>query len=105
MANRHFITACVSAEAKAKVRSLAQRQYLSESTWLKRLVWLAIRSAGEPDAHVLKSPARRLRGTRVCLRLHPDDLALLRQRAAARQMPAATYVSAVVRGHLRDPPE
>jgi hypothetical protein len=37
----------------------------------------------------------------VTVRLVPDDGLLLRERAAARGMPAASYVSTLVRSHLR----
>jgi Bacterial mobilisation protein (MobC) len=35
------------------------------------------------------------------IRLRPDDQILLRERAAARGMPPATYVSVLTRAHLR----
>ena len=35
------------------------------------------------------------------IRLRPEDQILLRERAAARGMPAATYVSVLTRAHLR----
>jgi len=38
---------------------------------------------------------------RLMIRLRPDDQILLRDRAAARGMPAATYVSVLTRAHLR----
>jgi hypothetical protein len=38
---------------------------------------------------------------RISVRLPNDDLLLLRERAAARGLPAATYVSYLVRSHLR----
>ncbi|MGH8199774.1 MAG: plasmid mobilization protein, partial [Steroidobacteraceae bacterium] len=41
------------------------------------------------------------RDARLTVRLVPEDRALLRERAAARTMHAATYVSALVRSHLR----
>jgi hypothetical protein len=41
------------------------------------------------------------RDARLTVRLVPEDRALLRERAAARSMPAATYVSVLVRSHLR----
>ena len=41
------------------------------------------------------------RGARLTVRLVPEDRLLLRERAAARGMPAATYVSSLVRAHLR----
>lgn len=101
MATSHLTAARVSPETKARFRSLAEQQQMTESALLKRLVDLAVRGAGETDADVLKSPDRRLRGARLSVRLHPDDQLLLRERAAARQMAAATYVSVLVRAHLR----
>lgn len=101
MPTSHLIAARVSPETKARFRSLAEQQQMTESALLKRLVDLAVRGAGETDADVLKSPEHRIRGARLSVRLHPDDQLLLRERAAARQMAAATYVSVLIRAHLR----
>lgn len=83
-------------------RSLAEQQQMTESSLLKRLLDSAVRGTGESDAAVLKAPARRLRGSRTCVRLHPDDKLVLSERAAARQMAVATYISVLVRAHLRN---
>jgi Bacterial mobilisation protein (MobC) len=40
-------------------------------------------------------------GWRISVRLHADDLLLLRERALAREIPVSTYVSLLVRSHLR----
>lgn len=101
MAATHLIATRVSEETKVRFRSLSERQEVSESVLLKRLIHSALQGVGRSDAEVLKAPARRLRGARLCVRLHPDDQALLIERAAARQMAAATYVSVLVRVHLR----
>jgi Bacterial mobilisation protein (MobC) len=98
MAATHLIAARVSTEMKASFRTAAERQQLTESALLKRLLDLTIRSV---DACEVESAQRRLRSSRVCIRLHPNDQLLLRERAAARQLPAATYVSVLVRAHLR----
>jgi hypothetical protein len=89
----------VSAETKQRFASAAARQGLSESALLKRLIeqMLAI-GAGDVEAPPAPEP---LRDARVTIRLVADDQALLRERAAARTMPAATYVSSLVRAHLR----
>lgn len=42
-----------------------------------------------------------LRTARLMIRLGPDDKLLLRERAAARGMAPATYVSVLTRAHLR----
>jgi hypothetical protein len=101
MAATHLIAARVSPETKMRFRSLAERQQVTESVLLKRLIDSAVHGVAQSDAEVLGSPHRQLRGSRLCVRLHPNDQLLLRERAAARQMAAATYVSVLVRAHLR----
>jgi hypothetical protein len=101
MAATHLIAARVSEETKMRFRSFAERQQVSESVLLKRLIDSAVHSVGQSESDVLRSPPRQLRGARLCVRLHPDDQWLLIERAAARQMAAATYVSVLVRAHLR----
>ena len=44
---------------------------------------------------------RASRDSRLTVRIRPDDQLLLRERAAARGMAAATYVSVLTRSHLR----
>jgi hypothetical protein len=102
MATSHIIAARVLPETKAKFRALAEQQRMTESALLKQLIELTVQRVNHADADVLKSPARRLRAARLYVRLHPEDQLLLTERAAARQMPAATYVSVLVRVHLRD---
>jgi hypothetical protein len=46
-------------------------------------------------------PYREPRGVRLYVRLRPDDRVLLSDRAARRGLPSATYVSVLVRSHLR----
>lgn len=101
MVASHFIAARVSLETKARLRKLAEQRQLSESALLKRLLELTLDGGADPK---LGSPgrARRVaRGARLYLRLQPDDRLLLAERAAARDMAAATYVSVLVRAHLR----
>src|SRR5690606_13669031 len=86
MRSTHLIAACVSPKTKARFRSFAEQQQMSESVLLKRLVDLTMRGAGAGDADVVKSSGRRLRGARTSVLLHPDDKLLLRERAASRQM-------------------
>jgi hypothetical protein len=100
-----FIAARVSSETKSRLRSLAQRQQLSESALLKRLVEMTLRGAGdlEGEGIPLGSPTRPPR--RIYVRRRHEDHLLLRERAAARGMAGATYVSVLVRSHLhRLPP-
>jgi hypothetical protein len=102
MGASHLIAACVSQETKAKFRGLAEQQQMTESALLKQLIELTVQRVNQADADVLRSPLRRLRAARLYVRLHPEDQLLLTERAAARQMPAATYASVLVRIHLRD---
>ncbi|WP_129647922.1 plasmid mobilization relaxosome protein MobC [Peristeroidobacter agariperforans] len=102
MGTSPFIAARVSPETKAKFRMLAEQQQMTESALLKQLIDLTVQRMNQADADALRSPARRLRAARLYVRLHPDDQLLLMERAAARQMPAATYVSVLVRAHLRE---
>jgi hypothetical protein len=79
-----------------------EKELLSESALLRRQVELVLLKAGLSPI-LTKSPtgARPRRGARLMIRLRPDDQILLRERAAARGMPAATYVSVLTRSHLR----
>jgi Bacterial mobilisation protein (MobC) len=97
-----FIVGRVSSETKARLRALAKKELLSESALLRRLVELVLRKAGlSPILTESPSGARSRRGARLMIRLRPDDQILLRERAAARGMPPATYVSVLTRAHLR----
>ena len=97
-----FIVARVSSETKARLRALAERQYLSESALVRRLVELVLLKAGlSPIITETPTGARRRRTARLMIRLQSDDQILLRDRAAARGMAPATYVSVLTRAHLR----
>jgi len=96
------------------VRAVAQEQLLTESAWLKRLVTAALRdaSAGESVTHaacpdkprnpVLQAAEEASPSSRVYVRLRADDRLLLRERAFARGLRSGTYVSVLVRAHLRN---
>lgn len=90
----------LSVETKARFSAAAARQDLSESALLKRLVEQML-SVTPDEASGNLSIRSEPRGARLTVRLVPEDRLLLRARAAARGMPAATYVSSLVRAHLR----
>lgn len=92
----------VSAETKQRFIAVASRHGLSESALLKRLIEQMFLTAGVADVLTAVEKGRKARGSRLMLRLQPDDRLLLGERAAARGTPAATYVSVLVRAHLRD---
>jgi hypothetical protein len=75
---------------------------MTDSALLRRVIDLSLQSAGVisgTDAVVAPQPSART--SRLTVRLRDDDQLLLRERAAARSMAAATYVSVYVRAHLR----
>jgi uncharacterized protein (DUF1778 family) len=101
MTNDAFIQCRVTPEMKTLVRALAEREETTESALVKQLLEVVLRTAavqGFPDLGTLDKPNR---DARLYVRLDPDDRALLTSRASARGMRAATYVSVLVRAHLR----
>jgi hypothetical protein len=97
-ANAHLST-WLAVETKQRFALAAVRQGLSESALLKRLVEQML-AAGAEEPVVFPPPAES-RDTRLTVRLVPEDRTLLRERAATRTMAAATYVSYLIRAHLR----
>jgi hypothetical protein len=104
----------VSPEMKLQARSIADREFLSEAAWLKRLVMREIRarndaSGAESELLRLKSipgptsatPGSSGAGRPMLVRLTVEDRLLLDARAEARGMRPATYASVLLRSHLR----
>ena len=102
MAATHLIAARFPSETKMRFRALAARQQLTESALLKRLIDLTVQSANLASSEALKPVHREPRDARLYIRLRSEDQRLLRERASARQLAAATYVSVLVRAHLRE---
>jgi hypothetical protein len=96
-----FLKTRVSPETKTRVQAVAQQQLLTESIWLRRTVDAALRATDGAAPDVPDRAIESLRGRCLYVRLRPEDRLLLRDRAAARGMPAATYVSVLTRAHLR----
>ncbi len=85
-----------------RLHAIAEQRGVTESSLLKKFVDVALlQSSGAPDSKVARQVDTVLRNVRVFVRLRPDDHVLLRDRAAARGMAAATYASIVLRTHLR----
>ncbi|HEY2662780.1 MAG TPA: plasmid mobilization relaxosome protein MobC [Candidatus Binataceae bacterium] len=99
MSDGAHLTTWVNRDTKTRFAAVARHQGLSDSALLKRLVDMMLEAGNTPDGVV--SGARAGRVARFSVRLRPDDQILLRERAAARGMPAATYVSVLTRAHLR----
>ncbi|MBM0105779.1 plasmid mobilization relaxosome protein MobC [Steroidobacter sp. S1-65] len=92
---------------KRLIGTAAAEAYLTEAAWLRRAIEQALEASGAGrgrqatfrDGRSCREPHRK--NTRVFVRLKPDDRLILRERAAARGLPAATYVSVLLRAHLR----
>ena len=92
----------VSSETKQRFSAAARLQGLSGSALLKRLVELTLQTASAAsDLEPTPADRQAAPASRLTIRLRTDDVLLLRARAMARGMPAATYVSVLTRAHLR----
>jgi Bacterial mobilisation protein (MobC) len=97
-----LIAARVTPETKARLHALAQQHQVTDSVLLKRLVELALlQTTGVSEPRATDQVRQISRDARVYVRLRPEDHLLLRERAASRGMATATYVSMLVRAHLR----
>jgi hypothetical protein len=90
----------VSGDVKRRLSAVAACQGISESALLRRLVEQMLASSGL-EVSVPTVATSDTRAARLTIRLIPDDRLLLGERAAARSIPAATYISILVRSHLR----
>jgi hypothetical protein len=115
MVATHFLRTRVTPETKARVSAIAQQQLLTESIWLRRLIVKALheqesvstsQEIAEPHDSLVteergKCCRKRGQASRLFVRIRTEDHLLLRERAAGRGMACATYVSVLVRSHLR----
>jgi hypothetical protein len=101
MAAEAFIQLRVTQETKSQLRALARRENQSESALLKQLLGVVLRGVGDESPVAREPDEGGNRQARLSIRLQAGDQLLLRERALARSMPAATYVSVLVRAHLR----
>jgi hypothetical protein len=97
----HILKTRVTPETKRIVEAVARQQELTESAWLRRLIDTTLQSAGAVVAPTVQAHEGSVRTARLTIRLLSDDQLLLRDRAAARAVPAATYASMLLRAHLR----
>jgi hypothetical protein len=98
MSDGAHLTTWVDRETKTRFAAIARHQGLSDSALLKRLIDAMLQAGGTAND---AADARTARAARFSIRIRPDDQILLRERAAARGMPTATYVSVLTRAHLR----
>jgi hypothetical protein len=108
------LKAHVSPEIKLQAKAVAEREFLSEAAWLKRLVLREIRAGdaarvSEGESSPAKGNRRQGREARgsdgggrpMLVRLRTEDRLLLDARAEARGMRPANYASVLLRSHLR----
>jgi hypothetical protein len=100
MAASPCIQCRIDPQLKLRLQAIAIERGLTESAMLKRLVIGVIGVAPASNAKVLAVEPIGPRA-RVYVRLQPGDHALLRARATRRGLASATYVSMLVRAHLR----
>jgi Bacterial mobilisation protein (MobC) len=101
MAADSFIQCRVSAATKEALREAAERQQLSESALVKRMIDLMLQTAAPVAVTAVPSDNQPTRLARLYVRLRSGDWMLLRERAAARCVAPATYVSNLIRAHVR----
>jgi hypothetical protein len=83
---------------------LAERDQTTESALVRQLLEATLRMSAREGFPDIGEPETTSRDFRLSVRLAPDDRLLLSERSVARGMAAATYVSALVRSHLRNLP-
>jgi antitoxin (DNA-binding transcriptional repressor) of toxin-antitoxin stability system len=101
MVKAHVIAVRVDESTKQRFRALASRQGVSESALLKRLLDVAL--LGTENGAVADGQAIAVaKDARLYVRVSPLDRRLLIERAGRRELRAATYVSLLIRAHLRE---
>jgi hypothetical protein len=102
MRRDHYIKTRVPEHTKLRVQELASQRFLTESIWLRQIVEAEIQKAAAtlPSAPA-PPPPRGPTGRRIAVRLLPGDAMLLKERATGRRTVPATYVSILLRSHLR----
>lgn len=114
MSSKDVLKTRLSSDLKIQAKAIADREFLSEAAWLKRLVIREIRAGSGVEANGrghcqvddAPKPRRVARrhgggGPPMLVRLRYDDRLLLDARAEARGMRPATYASVLLRAHLR----
>jgi Bacterial mobilisation protein (MobC) len=102
MAAPPFVAARVTPEMKTLLRVLAEREQITESALVRQLLEVTLRMSAKEGFPKLDALEKVSRDARLSVRLATEDRILLCERATARGIPSATYVSVLVRSHLRN---
>jgi hypothetical protein len=97
-----FIHCRVTSQTKALAQAAARNQGISESHLIKQLLETVLRIATPGESPSPDSLSQFRRHSRLSIRLAAEDRARLADRAQARGMASATYVSLLVRSHLNN---
>jgi hypothetical protein len=95
-----FIQVRVAPEVKARLRTLAEREQITESALVRQLLLTLLRVQEPAEKSEPEEKEAIARDSRVWVRFRLDDRKLLKARARARGVPSATYVALLVRSHL-----
>ncbi|MDB6102435.1 MAG: hypothetical protein JWO52_2434 [Gammaproteobacteria bacterium] len=101
MKTRVHLSTWIDCDSRARFAAIANAQGLSESGLLRRLVKSALIVADTGTESVLEPVEPVASSGRISVRLRPEDMLFLRERARARELPTSTYVSFLIRAHLR----
>ena len=102
MRRDHYIKTRVPEHTKQRVQELANQRLLTESIWLRQVIEAELQKAATTSESVPTPPPERgPTGRRIAVRLLPGDALLLKERATGRRTVPATYVSILLRSHLR----
>ena len=102
MSDGAHLTTWVPREMKERFAAVARQQGMSDSALLKRMIDLALQSANAASgASEVTAGEAVSRASRLTVRLRADDQMLLQGAGFGRGLAPATYVSALVRSHLR----
>ena len=102
MARDSLIRCRVSGEVKGLLQTIAAQRQITESALVRQLIETMVQLATNVEIAEEAASKRAVRDARLYVRLASEDRILLSDRATARGMPSATYVSVLVRSHLRN---
>jgi len=101
MARRITVQFRATPQMKAQLLAAARREQITESMLVRQLVESMLRVQVDSSLPKVGSVEGSRRDARFSVRLDIEDHLILKRRAGERRMPAATYVSLLVRSHLR----
>ena len=101
MRKTEWLSTTVSPATKQRVQDAAKSQHLAEAAWLRQVIQSRLEQSTGAARFAVVADESDL-GRRISVRLLPGDRLLLRERATARGTAPATYVSILIRSHLRE---